>query len=111
MSSVVIVGSYNHDHVWNVDALPAPGATRLARYAGGPGGKGFNQAVAAARAGADTVFIAALGAEAFSLLLDRMDDQQAPERRIVQPQLVVRDSTARAGVRGTSARAGAPRAS
>ena len=64
MSSVVIVGSYNHDHVWNVDALPAPGATRLARYAGGPGGKGFNQAVAAARAGADTVFIAALGADA-----------------------------------------------
>ena len=64
MSSVVIVGSYNHDHVWNVDALPVPGATRLARYAGGPGGKGFNQAVAAARAGADTVFIAALGPDA-----------------------------------------------
>ena len=61
---VVVVGSYNHDHVWTVDALPAPGATRAARYAGGPGGKGFNQAVAAARAGADTVFVAALGADA-----------------------------------------------
>jgi ribokinase len=62
--TVVVVGSYNHDHVWRVDALPAPGATRAATYAGGPGGKGFNQAVAAARAGARTVFVAALGADA-----------------------------------------------
>lgn len=61
---VVVVGSYNHDHVWRVDALPAPGATRLAQYAGGPGGKGFNQAVASARAGARTVFVVALGDDA-----------------------------------------------
>src|SRR5690606_21174506 len=61
---VLVVGSYNQDHVWSTDALPAPGATRLGRYATGPGGKGFNQAVAAARAGASTVFIAALGDDA-----------------------------------------------
>ncbi|KAA2285265.1 PfkB family carbohydrate kinase [Arenimonas fontis] len=61
---VLVVGSYNQDHVWSTDALPAPGATRLGRYATGPGGKGFNQAVAAARAGANTVFIAALGDDA-----------------------------------------------
>ncbi len=61
MSKVVVVGSYNQDHVWSTDALPAPGATRLGRYASGPGGKGFNQAVAAARAGAATAFVTALG--------------------------------------------------
>jgi ribokinase len=61
---VVVVGSYNHDHVWTSAALPAPGATRLGAYAGGPGGKGFNQAVAAARAGARTAFLAALGDDA-----------------------------------------------
>ncbi|HBK46893.1 MAG TPA: ribokinase, partial [Xanthomonadaceae bacterium] len=54
MSSVVVVGSFNVDHVWRCDALPAPGATIAGRYSTGPGGKGFNQAVAAARAGART---------------------------------------------------------
>ena len=29
MGGVVVVGSYNHDHVWNVDALPAPGDSVL----------------------------------------------------------------------------------
>lgn len=61
---VVVVGSYNQDHVWSTDVLPVPGATRLGRYGGGPGGKGFNQAVAAARAGAPTSFLTALGDDA-----------------------------------------------
>lgn len=64
MSSVIVVGSYNQDHVWTSDALPAPGATRLGRYASGPGGKGFNQAVASARVGSATTFITALGEDA-----------------------------------------------
>jgi ribokinase len=64
MARIVVVGSYNQDQVWSCDELPVPGATRLGRYASGPGGKGFNQAVAARRAGADTVFITALGRDA-----------------------------------------------
>src|SRR5688500_8566264 len=64
MARVVVVGPYNPAPVWRLDALPAPGATRAATYAGGPGGKGFNQAVAASRAGADTTFVAAVGADA-----------------------------------------------
>ena len=63
MNKVVVVGSYNQDFVWTTDQLPVPGATRLGTYAGGPGDKGFNQAVAAARAGATTSFITALGAD------------------------------------------------
>ncbi len=64
MARVVVVGSFNVDHVWTLDALPAPGETRAGRYASGPGGKGFNQAVAAARAGAATTFLCALGEDA-----------------------------------------------
>lgn len=68
MSDVVVVGSFNLDHVWVSDALPVPGATRLGRYLSGPGGKGFNQAIAAARAGARTTFITALGEDAAATL-------------------------------------------
>ena len=63
-SNVVVVGSFNVDHVWRCETLPAPGATIAGRYSTGPGGKGFNQAVAARRAGADTTFLCALGADA-----------------------------------------------
>lgn len=59
--SVVVVGSFNVDHAWRCAELPAPGATLAGEYASGPGGKGFNQAMAAARAGAATTFVCALG--------------------------------------------------
>ncbi|MEP6907077.1 MAG: ribokinase [Pseudoxanthomonas sp.] len=58
---VVVVGSFNVDHVWQCEALPVPGATIAGQYHSGPGGKGFNQAVAAARAGAQATFVCALG--------------------------------------------------
>ena len=61
MASVVIAGSFNVDHVWHCETLPGPGATIVGSYASGPGGKGFNQSVAAARAGARTTFVCALG--------------------------------------------------
>jgi ribokinase len=62
MGRVLVVGSYNQDLVWEVDALPSPGETRAGlAFRSGPGGKGFNQAVAAARAGATTTLIGALG--------------------------------------------------
>lgn len=61
MPLVAIVGSFNVDHVWRVASLPQPGATLSGEYASGPGGKGFNQAMAARRAGATTAFVCALG--------------------------------------------------
>jgi len=61
---VIIVGSFNVDHVWRCDALPAAGATIAGRYASGPGGKGFNQAIAAVRAGVEPTFVCALGDDA-----------------------------------------------
>lgn len=64
---VLVVGSYNQDLAWEVDVLPAPGETRTGlAFRSGPGGKGFNQAVAAARAGASTAFVGALGDDALA---------------------------------------------
>lgn len=60
----MVVGSFNVDHVWRPQALPRPGETVAGHYATGPGGKGFNQAIAAARAGAATDFLCALGDDA-----------------------------------------------
>jgi ribokinase len=60
-AQVVVVGSFNVDHVWRCDTLPATGATLSGEYASGPGGKGFNQAIAAVRSGARTAFVCALG--------------------------------------------------
>jgi len=64
MNPVIVVGSFNVDHVWRCNELPATGATIAGQYMTGPGGKGFNQAVASARAGTPTTFICALGDDA-----------------------------------------------
>ncbi|WP_345762045.1 ribokinase [Diaminobutyricibacter sp. McL0608] len=63
--SVVVVGSANLDLVYRVERIPAAGETVLAKgFDSAPGGKGNNQVTAAARAGADASFIAAIGADA-----------------------------------------------
>lgn len=59
---VCVLGSANLDLVATTDRLPAPGETVLGdSYAEYPGGKGLNQAVAAARSGAATRFVGAVG--------------------------------------------------
>ena len=59
-----VVGSVNADLTFTVDALPRPGETVLASsLLPSPGGKGGNQAVAAARAGATVELVAALGTD------------------------------------------------
>src|SRR5699024_6349860 len=62
---VVIVGSYNQDHVWQLERMVRAGETlRGHGFATGPGGMGFNQAVACSRQGVDTAFIGARGDDA-----------------------------------------------
>ncbi len=69
MPDVVVVGSANVDQVLSVPRIPAPGETVLSHgLTTARGGKGQNQAVGAARAGASTAFIAALGTDGFGEL-------------------------------------------
>jgi len=64
VARVCVVGSVNADLTFTVDALPRPGQTVLASsLSSSPGGKGGNQAVAAARAGAAVQLVAALGTD------------------------------------------------
>lgn len=59
---VLVVGSYVQDHAWFTERFPEVGETRIASaFNTGPGGKGFNQAVACARQGVPAAFVGALG--------------------------------------------------
>jgi ribokinase len=63
---VIVVGSVNIDLVVTVDRLPTQGETVIGgRFAQHHGGKGGNQAVAAARLGAPTSFVGAVGDDDF----------------------------------------------
>ncbi|WP_175945352.1 ribokinase [Caballeronia sp. BCC1704] len=64
--SVVILGIYVTDLAFRAQRMPLLGETVAgSAFAMGPGGKGSNQAVAAARAGADVIFCTRIGNDAF----------------------------------------------
>lgn len=66
MPHIVVVGSLNMDLVVQVPTIPAPGETVLGNnFVTIPGGKGANQAVAAARLGANVSLIGRVGRDAF----------------------------------------------
>jgi ribokinase len=65
---ITVVGSINIDLVARCSRLPQPGETiGEAEFRRIPGGKGANQAVAAARLGADVRFVGRVGADRFAL--------------------------------------------
>jgi ribokinase len=64
--SIVVIGSSNTDMVIKTERFPQPGETILGgNFFMFPGGKGANQAVAAARLGGNVTFIAKLGRDVF----------------------------------------------
>ena len=65
-AKIVVVGSFNTDLTTYMQRLPRPGETVHGRnFVTGPGGKGSNQAVAAARLGAQVAFVGRVGLDAF----------------------------------------------
>ena len=83
MGQVIVLGSLNRDMVLQVDRLPGPGETLTAvGSTEQAGGKGANQAAAAARAGADVRMIGAVGSDpAASVVLGPLRREGMPSVR------------------------------
>src|SRR5215471_6397709 len=75
---VVVVGSLNLDYIAGVEKLPEPGQTIIANSLSQRfGGKGANQAIAAARQGAHVAMIGCIGADSLgTVYLKRLRDEQ-----------------------------------
>lgn len=70
MADIVVLGSANMDLVVRQPRLPEPGETMFgSSFETVPGGKGLNQAIAAARVGGDVAFLGAVGGDAFGARL------------------------------------------
>jgi ribokinase len=91
---VVVIGSSNTDLVVRTARLPVPGETVAGReFTVHAGGKGANQAVAAARAGAKVTFVASIGRDAFGdAAVSRF------EREGIDTRWIVRNSALPSGV-------------
>jgi ribokinase len=91
---VVVVGGANWDFLARGRELPKPGGTvRGESFQEAPGGKGANQAVAAARLGARTSIVARVGADARGeMIVDRLISE------LVDTAHVVRDPRVATGI-------------
>lgn len=91
---IVVIGSSNTDLVVHAGHIPTAGETVLGHsYLMAAGGKGANQAVAAARLGAEVTFVACIGTDTFG------DAALAGFRREgICTDFVVRDADARSGI-------------
>ena len=93
-AKIVVVGSFNNDLVSYMKRMPRPGETVHGdTFVTGAGGKGSNQAVAAARLGADVTFIGRLGKDVFANLAYEIWDAEG-----VNHEFVVQDEQHATGV-------------
>ncbi len=93
-SRIVVVGSSNTDMVVKTKTLPAPGETVTGgEFLMAPGGKGANQAVAAARLGANVTLVAKVGQDMFG---DRAIEGYRAEG--IATDLIFRDAENATGV-------------
>jgi ribokinase len=94
MKPILVVGSSNTDMIIRVARIPRPGETVLGgEFSMAAGGKGANQAVAAARAGGRVRFIARVGDDVFGEKAFRNFEAEG-----IDVRFVVRDARAPSGV-------------
>lgn len=84
MKKVAVFGSFVVDLMARSPHLPVPGETvKGSMFKMGPGGKGFNQCVAAHKAGADVVMMTKIGTDTFAnVMLDTMTELNMPKDNI-----------------------------
>jgi ribokinase len=84
-AGVAILGIFVADLAFRAGRLPAIGETVAGSgFAIGPGGKGSNQAVAAARAGADVTFISRIGCDTFGEIAIKTWEAEGIRPRVTQ---------------------------
>lgn len=85
MSKVTVFGSFVVDLMGRTPHLPVPGETvKGSMFKMGPGGKGFNQGVAAHKAGADVTMVTKLGRDTFAgVALNAMDELKMKKDKIL----------------------------
>lgn len=90
MGRVVIVGSLSQDLVAKAARFPQPGETlRGVEFGMFAGGKGNNQAMSAARAGAETTMVGRVGADSFGeMLIDTLNKNGVDARFVVKDETV-----------------------
>lgn len=93
-AKIVVVGSFNADLTAYMQRMPRPGETVQGdTFMTGAGGKGSNQAVAAARLGAEVAFIGRVGADVFANIAYELWDAEG-----INYQHVGRDAEYATGV-------------
>ena len=94
--SISILGIFVADLCFFGDEIPVPGKTVLGKkYIIGPGGKGSNQAIAAARAGGDVSFVTKLGRDNYADMALKLYQEAG-----VNTQAVILDSNLNTGAAG-----------
>ena len=83
MTSILVIGSANMDLVAFTDRLPGPGETLLGNFHSFEGGKGGNQAVAAARAGGKVAFMGRIGLDLFGARLRKSLQENGIDTRLL----------------------------
>jgi len=95
MSDILVIGSLNADLVVRVPRFPAPGETlQGSDLVTVPGGKGANQAVAAARLGASVAMLGRVGNDGFGDMLIKNLEQNHVDTKFVQRDDSVSTGTA-----------------
>ncbi len=83
MSGILVIGSANMDLVAFSDRLPQPGETLLGTFHSFEGGKGGNQAVAAARAGGKVAFLGRIGLDLFGARLRKSLEENGVDTHLL----------------------------
>lgn len=86
LMSLVVVGSANYDYLAQSARLPGPGESLQGnQFVESPGGKGANQAIAAARLGARVAFVGCVGKDQRGdWIVDRLKEERVDTRYIIR---------------------------
>ncbi|AVK84716.1 ribokinase [Lysinibacillus sp. B2A1] len=86
---ITVIGSLNMDLVVQMDTFPKQGETILgSAFQTSPGGKGANQAIAAARLGSEVTMIGCVGADSFGDALQKVLQQESIQTKAIESTAV-----------------------